>query len=84
VARKKFADCDFVGAAGDALMSSLPRPCTVHCLVSKYLDINSIPKRYFWELMAKFTDSDLEREKLLEFCTPAGQVRSVSVTRINL
>ena len=29
--------------------------------------------RYFWELLSHFTTSDLEREKLLEFCSPEGQ-----------
>jgi len=56
------------------MSTSLPRTCTVRHLVTKYLDINAIPKRYFWELLSKFTDSDLERDKLIEFCTPAGQV----------
>ena len=51
----------------------LPRRCTVRELVAKHLDINSVPRRYFWELMSQFTDDDLEREKLQEFCTAEGQ-----------
>jgi len=50
------------------------RQCTVLEFVTKHLDINTIPRRYFWELMAQFTDDDLEREKLSEFCTAEGQV----------
>lgn len=67
-----FVRCSIV--AGGSVNSPLPQPCTVRDLVAKYLDINCIPKRYFWELMSKFTDSDLEREKLTEFCSSAGQV----------
>ena len=47
--------------------------CTVRDFVTKHLDINGIPRRYFWELMSQFTDDDLEREKLQEFCTAEGQ-----------
>ncbi len=32
-----------------------------------------VPRSYAFELLAHFTDSDLEREKLLEFTSPAGQ-----------
>ena len=49
---------------------------TVRDFVTKHLNINGIPRRYFWELMSVFSDDDLEREKLQEFCTASGQVRS--------
>lgn len=52
---------------------TLPLPCTCRYLVENYLDIYSIPRRYFWQLLGYFTDDDLEREKLREFITPAGQ-----------
>jgi len=42
--------------------------------VAKHLNINGVPRRYFWELLSQFTDDDLEREKLQEFCTAEGQV----------
>lgn len=32
-----------------------------------------VPRRYAFELLSHFTDSDLEREKLKEFVSPAGQ-----------
>jgi len=51
----------------------LPKRCTVHELVTRHLDINGVPRRYFWELMAQFSNDDLEREKLQEFCSAEGQ-----------
>lgn len=56
------------------LPASLSRPCTVRNLVSNHLDINGIPRRYFFELLSYFTTDDLEREKFQEFNSPAGQV----------
>lgn len=38
-----------------------------------YLDIQGVPRRYFFELLSHFTSSDLEKEKLLEFCSAEGQ-----------
>lgn len=32
-----------------------------------------VPRRYAFELMSHFTDSDLEREKLKEFISASGQ-----------
>lgn len=32
-----------------------------------------MPRRYTFELLSHFTDSELEREKLIEFTTPTGQ-----------
>ena len=32
-----------------------------------------VPRRYTFELLSHFTDSELEREKLIEFSTPSGQ-----------
>jgi len=54
--------------------SSYQHHYTVRDFVTKHLNINGIPRRYFWELMAVFSDDDLEREKLQEFCTANGQV----------
>lgn len=36
-------------------------------------DLQAIPGRYFFELLAKFTDDDLEKEKFIEFTTTEGQ-----------
>ncbi|KAK3088044.1 hypothetical protein FSP39_013874 [Pinctada imbricata] len=51
----------------------LPSPCTVSYLVTHYLDINSVPRRSFFELLAQFSEDELEKEKLEEFCTAEGQ-----------
>ena len=53
---------------------SLPNPCTLRHLLTHYLDICGVPKRSFFELLSHFTSSDLEKEKLKEFCSPQGQV----------
>ncbi|XP_042529224.1 NADPH-dependent diflavin oxidoreductase 1 isoform X1 [Dipodomys spectabilis] len=51
----------------------LPQPCSVQHLVSHYLDIASVPRRSFFELLACFSPHGLEREKLLEFSSAQGQ-----------
>ncbi|XP_031225172.1 NADPH-dependent diflavin oxidoreductase 1 isoform X1 [Mastomys coucha] len=51
----------------------LPQPCTVWHLVSQYLDIASVPRRSFFELLACLSPHALEREKLLEFSSARGQ-----------
>ena len=48
----------------------LKGPCTIRDLATHYFDLNSIPRIYFFELLARFTINDLEKEKLEEFCTP--------------
>ena len=53
---------------------SLPSPCTLQYLATHYLDFMSVPRRSFFELLAHFTSSDLEKEKLLEFTSAQGQV----------
>lgn len=42
-------------------------------LVEKVLDISSVPRRSFFELLSTFATNELEREKLAEFSSPAGQ-----------
>ncbi|XP_054440733.1 NADPH-dependent diflavin oxidoreductase 1 isoform X2 [Pteronotus mesoamericanus] len=51
----------------------LPQPCSVRHLVSKYLDIASVPRRSFFELLACLSPHKLEREKLLELSSAEGQ-----------
>ncbi|XP_058380593.1 NADPH-dependent diflavin oxidoreductase 1 isoform X4 [Diceros bicornis minor] len=51
----------------------LPQPCSVRHLVSRYLDIASVPRRSFFELLACLSPHELEREKLLEFSSAQGQ-----------
>lgn len=55
------------------LPSTLPPLCTVRYLLQHYLDINSVPRRSFFELLIYFADNELEKEKLEEFCTAEGQ-----------
>lgn len=52
----------------------LPQPCSIQQLVEHYLDIQGVPRRYFFELLSHFTSSELEQEKLQEFCSADGQV----------
>ena len=51
----------------------LPQPCTMRFAVKHYLDIQSIPKRYFFELLSHFTTDEMEKEKFIEFTTAEGQ-----------
>uniref|UniRef100_A0A8C6TBA7 NADPH-dependent diflavin oxidoreductase 1 n=1 Tax=Neogobius melanostomus TaxID=47308 RepID=A0A8C6TBA7_9GOBI len=51
----------------------LLHPCTVRHLVETYLDIAAVPRRSFFELLLTFATNELEREKLLEFSSAAGQ-----------
>ncbi|XP_040081509.1 NADPH-dependent diflavin oxidoreductase 1 isoform X2 [Oryx dammah] len=51
----------------------LPQPCSMRCLVSQYLDIASVPRRSFFELLACLSPHELEREKLREFSSARGQ-----------
>ncbi|XP_029775443.1 NADPH-dependent diflavin oxidoreductase 1 isoform X3 [Suricata suricatta] len=53
--------------------AQLPQPCSVRHLVSHYLDIASVPRRSFFELLACLSPHELEREKLLQFSAPQGQ-----------
>ncbi|XP_063492746.1 NADPH-dependent diflavin oxidoreductase 1 isoform X5 [Symphalangus syndactylus] len=51
----------------------LPQPCSMRHLVSYHLDIASVPRRSFFELLACLSLHELEREKLLEFSSAQGQ-----------
>lgn len=56
------------------LPSSFPSPCSVRHLVTHFLDFQSVPRRSFFQLLSYFAgESELEKEKLLEFTTPEGQ-----------
>lgn len=55
------------------LQSVLQTPCTMRECVQKYFDIQAVPKRYFFELLAYFTKDETEREKFMEFTTAEGQ-----------
>lgn len=60
-------------AGSTAVPASLPQPCTVRHLVESYLDIAAVPRRSFFELLSTFATNELEREKLAEFSSAAGQ-----------
>merc|ERR1719193_2106290 len=53
--------------------SIIPQPCSIRHAVTHYFDIQSIPKRYFFELLSHFTTDELEKEKFIEFNTAEGQ-----------
>ncbi|KAK9894229.1 NADPH dependent diflavin oxidoreductase 1 [Cystobasidium minutum MCA 4210] len=50
-----------------------PKQTTLRQLFTRYLDIFSVPRRSFFEWLSYFTTSELETEKLQEFCTAEGQ-----------
>ncbi|XP_053552200.1 NADPH-dependent diflavin oxidoreductase 1 [Bombina bombina] len=51
----------------------LTQPCTIQYLVERYLDICSVPRRSFFELLSHFSPDEMEREKLQEFSSASGQ-----------
>ncbi|XP_033122556.1 NADPH-dependent diflavin oxidoreductase 1-like [Anneissia japonica] len=51
----------------------LTSSCFLRQLVERYLDINSIPRRSFFEILATFSDDEMEKEKLQEFSSAQGQ-----------
>ena len=42
-------------------------------LVESYLDIAAVPRRSFFELLSTFATNELERSKLIELSSAAGQ-----------
>lgn len=66
--------CTAVTITDIPLPADLPLPCTIHHLVTYYLDIQCVPRRYFFELLMNFTKSEMEKERLAEFCSAEGQV----------
>lgn len=70
------------------LPPNFPDPCTVQWLVTHYLDINSVPRRSFFELLKYHSQDELEKEKLEDFCSAQGQEELFSycnrVKRTNL
>lgn len=58
---------------GTSLPHSLSGRVSLGECVRKYFDLTSIPKRSFFELFWHFGDDSLEKERLREFSTTAGQ-----------
>lgn len=55
------------------LYDFIPDGLTIHDLVKYYLDIQSVPKRSFFEFLWPFSSDELERDKLKEFASTEGQ-----------
>ena len=51
----------------------LSQGSTIEYCVEHYWDIQSIPRRYFFEMLSHFSQDILEKEKLIEFNTAEGQ-----------
>lgn len=48
-------------------------PCTLEHCARELLDLKAPPRKYALEILAKFTASTVEKERLLELCAPEGQ-----------
>lgn len=55
------------------LYDFIPGGLSIHQLVKYYLDIQSVPRRSFFEYLWPFSNDDIERGKLQEFSTTEGQ-----------
>lgn len=55
------------------LYDFIPEGTTIEDLIKYYFDIQSVPKRSFFEYLWPFSDDELERSKLREFATTEGQ-----------
>lgn len=58
---------------GISVPQRLSSPCTLRTLLRCYWDIQSVPRRSFFEILSWFAVNELEKEKLEEFVTPEGQ-----------
>ena len=56
------------------LPAALQGRFSLHHLATHYLDISSVPRRSFFDLLAQFASSEREKERLLEFSSTEGQV----------
>ena len=62
-----------------SLPLNLPPTLTLRTLFTRYLDINTVPRRSFFALLRYFTTDDLETEKLDELLTPEYAVRYIGM-----
>lgn len=51
----------------------LKQKVTFEQLCEEYFDLSAVPRRYTFNVLSQITDSDLEKEKCLEFTTAEGQ-----------
>lgn len=49
------------------------RPMKIEQIVKHYFDLNSVPKRSFFEVLATYATDQLEKDKLNEFASTNGQ-----------
>ena len=61
----------------------LPSSVTLRTIYTRYLNINAVPGYGFFEILHHFADNPLEKEKLQEFITPEGAVRSCATTHVD-
>lgn len=54
------------------LPTEFPATATIRQLLTKHLDICSVPRRSFFENIRHFTSDEREKEKLDDFCTKEG------------
>ncbi|KAL1494820.1 hypothetical protein ABEB36_010352 [Hypothenemus hampei] len=59
---------------------ALKAQVTFKQLCEEYFDLFSVPRRSVFEILAQITDSALEKEKCLEFCSAEGQQDMYSYT----
>lgn len=50
-------------------LEAYPNP-TLRTLLTEYLDITAIPRRSFFAAMARYTENEMHKERLLEFTDP--------------
>lgn len=59
---------------------ALKAEVTFQQLCEEYFDLFAIPRRRVFQLLSQITDSELEKEKCLEFCCAEGQQDMYSYT----
>lgn len=64
------------GLVDQTLPDHLPPSATLRSIFARYLNINAVPRYGFFEILHHFAGNSLEKEKLQEFITPEGAVRS--------
>jgi len=64
----------FVRTSDPVIESPLPgrliHPLTLRTVLIHYLDINAIPRRAFFGMIANFTNNQIHKERILEFTKP--------------
>ena len=63
-------------ALDQSLPSHIPSISTLRTLFMRYVDINAVPRRSFFQYLRYFTNDELEQEKLDEFLSMEGAVSS--------